>query len=35
MVPETISNNFTKQPFEGDTVTGEWAKKVDQYVLGI
>jgi hypothetical protein len=25
MVPDTISDGFTKQPFEGDTVDQEWA----------
>jgi len=35
IVPETISDSFTKQLFEGDTITQEWANKVDQYVLGI
>jgi hypothetical protein len=35
IVPESILDSFRKQPFEGDTVTQEWAKKVDQYVLGI
>ena len=35
IVPQTISDSFTKQLFERDTVTQEWAKKVDQYVLGI
>jgi len=35
IVPESISDSFTKQPFEGDTIKQEWAKKVDQYVLGI
>jgi hypothetical protein len=34
-VPESILDSFRKQPFEGDTVTQEWAKKVDQYVVGI
>ena len=35
VVPDTNSDKFTKQPFEGDTAEHEWAKKVDQYVLGI
>jgi hypothetical protein len=35
IVPDSIADSFTKQPFEGDTAKGEWASKVDQYVLGL
>jgi hypothetical protein len=35
MVPDSIADSFTKQPFEGDTARQEWASKVDQYVLGL
>jgi hypothetical protein len=35
VVPGAAAAGFKHQPFEGDTALGEWAKKVDQYVLGI
>jgi len=35
IVPDSIADNVTKQPFEGDTTKGEWASKVDQYVLSL
>jgi hypothetical protein len=35
IVPDSIADSFTKQPLEGDTAKGEWASKVDQYVLGL
>jgi hypothetical protein len=34
-VPSDNANQFEPQPFDGDTNRGEWAGKVDQYVLGI
>jgi hypothetical protein len=35
VVPHDLASNFTKQLFERDTTGQEWAKKVDQYVLGM
>jgi hypothetical protein len=35
IVPDSIADSFTKQPFKGDTARQEWASRVDQYVLGI
>ncbi|KAM6492730.1 hypothetical protein JOM56_012454 [Amanita muscaria] len=35
VVPEDLATDFPWQEFEGDTTTGEWAAKVDQYVLGL
>jgi hypothetical protein len=35
VVPDTVAPTFGLQDLEGDTDKCEWAKKVDQYVLGI
>jgi len=35
VVPDTLACDFKMQDFEGDSVTSEWARKVDQYVLEI
>ena len=35
VVPDSIAEGFPFQAFIGDTKTGEWAKKIDQYVLGL
>jgi hypothetical protein len=35
VVPEAAAANFEQQPMEGDTRGNEWARKVDQYVLGL
>ena len=35
VVPEIIAPRYKLQNFQGDTNTCEWAKKVDQYVVGI
>jgi hypothetical protein len=35
VVPSTMASNFKLQTFQGDTNKGEWAGKVDQYVLGL
>jgi hypothetical protein len=35
VVPEAAAASFEQQPMEGDTGGNEWARKVDQYVLGI
>jgi len=35
VAPDTVAPAFRLQDFEGDTDKYEWAKKVDQYVLGI
>jgi len=35
VVPEAKASNFKPQTFKGDTDKGEWAGKVDQYVLGL
>ena len=35
VVPTTAAASFALQAIEGDTATQEWARKIDQYVLGI
>ncbi|KAF8259787.1 hypothetical protein EI94DRAFT_1690300 [Lactarius quietus] len=35
VVPEAKASKFKPQTFKGDTDKGEWAGKVDQYVLGL
>ena len=35
IVPLAIESTFGVQPFQGDTAKGEWAGKVDQYILGM
>jgi hypothetical protein len=35
LVPSNLESDFKRQPFTGDTDKGEWAGKVDQYVLGL
>jgi hypothetical protein len=35
VVPVSMESNFELQTFTGDTNRGEWAGKVDQYVLGL
>jgi hypothetical protein len=35
VVPVSMESNFEPQTFKGDTNRGEWAGKVDQYVLGL
>ncbi|KAF8257274.1 hypothetical protein EI94DRAFT_1692741 [Lactarius quietus] len=35
VVPEAKASTFKPQTFKGDTDKGEWAGKVDQYVLGL
>jgi hypothetical protein len=35
VVPESIAADFPGQKFEGDSAAGNWAQKVDQYVLGL
>ena len=35
IVPSHMASTFTLQELEGDTAEGEWAGKVDQYVLGL
>ncbi len=35
IVPSDMASTFRLQKFEGDTANGEWAGKVDQYVLGL
>jgi hypothetical protein len=35
VVPKIMAPRYKLQNFEGDTNTCEWAKKVDQYVVGI
>lgn len=35
VVPEAGAASFKQQTMEGDTSSNEWAKKVDQYVLGL
>jgi hypothetical protein len=35
IVPLDMASTFTLQRLEGDTVEGEWAGKIDQYVLGL
>jgi hypothetical protein len=35
IVPPDEETNFGRQKFEGDTDNGEWAGKVDEYVLGL
>ena len=35
VVPVSMESNFEPQTFKGDTNRGEWAGKVNQYVLGL
>lgn len=35
VMPAAAAASFAQQTFEGDTGRHEWARKVDQYVLGI
>ena len=35
VIPNPAADSFKQQPMEGDTRGNEWAKKIDQYVLGL